>query len=91
MQQGQQLAARRLAELTQECDRLREALEAAEAERAKWQAISDAMASVPERFGQLGATPAREAHPTGALLPSHIEPLLELPPSNPFEPTLPRE
>ena len=85
MRQNQQIAAQRLAELTERCERLRQELEAAEQERAKWQAINDAMASVPERFGQIGATPAPETHPTGALLPSLAEPPLELPPGNPFE------
>lgn len=90
LEQNQQLASRRLAELTEECDRLREELEAAEQERARWQAINEAMASVPERFGQLTATPAPSPHPTAARSPFG-EPSLDLPPTpeptdNPFEP-----
>jgi hypothetical protein len=54
LQHTQQVAERRLAELTEQCDRLRMELRSAEDERAKWEAISEAVAEVPDRLRSPG-------------------------------------
>lgn len=54
LQHTQQVAERHLAELTERCNQLRMELNSDEAERAKWEAIREAMASVPGRLDTTG-------------------------------------